>query len=171
MIEKYNGKNVLFLDVDGVLNTSSTCVCTPSGVCIGIDETRIAILANAMKKVGMEGVILTSTWKDLREDNEDYVYLISSLDKHGVKVLGKTTEEHLIKREEGVLDYLKEHPEIEEFVIIDDNHFGFGKYSKLFESFVDTKGNGIEHSVAASKTPSVPAILFLSAIQGLKKGK
>ena len=122
MIDKYNRKNMFFLDVDGVLNTSSTCVCAPSGVCIGIDEARIAILANAMKQVGMEGV----------------------------------------------LDYLKEHPEIEEFVIIDDNHFGFGKHSKLFESFVDIKGNGIEHSVAASKTPSVPAILFLSAIQGLK---
>ena len=35
MVDKYIGKSVLFLDVDGVLNTSSTCVCAPSGVCIG----------------------------------------------------------------------------------------------------------------------------------------
>jgi len=56
-------------------------------------------------------------------------------------------------------------PEIEEFVILDDNHFGYNGYSKLWESFIDTHGMGIEHSSAASKTPSIAAILFVDAIK------
>ena len=156
---------VVFLDVDGVLNTRTSCVHAPSGVYVGVDEARIVILSNSMKQTSADGVILTTTWKDLREDDEDYIYLVESLDKHGIKILGKTKEERFTRREEGILKYLELHPEIEEFVILDDQHFGFEDYSKLWESFIDTQGMGIEHATFASKTPSVPAILFLDAIK------
>ena len=158
-------ENVIFLDVDGVLNTKKTCVSAPSGNVVGIDEMRVAILANSMKETDAKGVVLTTTWKNLREDSEDYIYLLKSLDKYGVKVLGKTEEERGARREDGILNYLKFHPEISEFVILDDQHFGFKNYSKLWESFIDTHGIGIEHGSAASKTPSISAILFLKAIQ------
>lgn len=156
---------IVFLDVDGVLNTRRTCVHAPSGVYVGVDDARIAILANAMKQVDADGVVLTTTWKDMQEDDEDYIYLVESLDRYGIKVLGKTKEERFTRREEGILEYLKLHSEIEEFVIVDDQHFGFEDYSLLWESFIDTQGRGIEHAIAASKTPSVPAILFLDAIK------
>ena len=80
-------------------------------------------------------------------------------------MLGKTEEEQGARREDGILNYLELHPEIEDFVILDDQNFGFKNYSKLWESFIDTHGTGIEHGSAASKTPSVPAILFLKSIQ------
>lgn len=160
---------VVFLDVDGVLNTRRTCMHTPSGVYVGVDEARIDILSNSMKENCVDGVILTTTWKSMREDDEDYIYLVRSLDKYGIKILGKTEEEWFSQREEGILKYLELHPEIEEFVILDDQHFGFEDYSKLWESFIDTQGRGIEHSVVASKTPSVAAILFLDAIQKYAK--
>ncbi|MBS7340156.1 MAG: hypothetical protein KIH00_07920 [Lachnospiraceae bacterium] len=38
---------VVFLDVDGVLNTRTTCERAPSEMYKGIDEARIKILANA----------------------------------------------------------------------------------------------------------------------------
>jgi len=46
---------VIFLDVDGVLNTRKTCVSTPSGSNIGIDEARIAILAKCIREVYAAG--------------------------------------------------------------------------------------------------------------------
>ena len=101
----------------------------------------------------------------MREDEEDYVYLRESLDKYGIKILGKTKEEKFSEREDGILKYLELHSEIEEYIILDDQHFGFQDYSKLWESFIDTQGRGLEHSIAASKTPSVMAILFLDAIK------
>lgn len=156
---------VIFLDVDGVLNTKSTCVYAPSGVYVGVDEARIIILSNAMKQVCADGVILTSTWKNMRKEDEDYIYLVNSLEKYGIKVIGKTEEERISQREEGILQYLKLHPEIEEFVILDDQHFGFDGYRKLWESYIDTLGRGIEHAIMASERPSVQAILFLDAIK------
>ena len=155
---------VIFLDIDGVLNTRKTCVCAPSGV-VGIVESRAAVLAGAMKQTRADGVVLTTTWKNLREDHEDYIYLLEIFSKYGIKVLGKTEEKHVTEREEGVVKYLETHPEIEEFVILDDQQYGFRLYSKLWESFIDTRGQGIEHGSLVSRTPSVAAILFLNAIQ------
>lgn len=157
--------SVVFLDVDGVLNTKSTCVYAPSGVYVGVDEARVLILSNAIKQTRADGVILTSTWKNMRKEDEDYVYLVNSLEKYGIKVLGKTEEERTSQREEGILRYLESHPEIEDFVILDDQHFGFDGYRKLWESFIDTQGRGIEHAIMASKRPSVQAILFLDVIK------
>lgn len=160
---------IIFLDVDGVLNTRRTCVHAPSGVYVGVDEARIAILSNAMKQTGADGVVLTTTWKNMREDEEDYIYLVKSLEKYGIKIHGKTKEERFSQREIGILRYLDLHPEIEEYVILDDQHFGFEDYSKLYENFIDTQGRGIEYGITASKTPSVPAILFLDAIKKYAK--
>lgn len=42
--------NVVFLDIDGVLNTRTSCVAAPSGVVIGIDESRVGIF----KKHGIQ---------------------------------------------------------------------------------------------------------------------
>lgn len=164
-----NGKmsSVVFLDVDGVLNTAKTCVHSPQGY-TGVDDARVALLAKAMEQVGADGVVLTSTWKQMQEDEEDYVYLVKSLDKYGIKILGKTKEERVTEREDGILAYLETHPEIVDFVIVDDQQYGFKHHSKLHESFIDTRGAGIENSIAASKTPSLAAILFLDAIKNVR---
>lgn len=158
---------IVFLDVDGVLNTVKTCVHTPQGY-TGIDDARVALLAKVIRKVGADGVVLTSTWKRMQEDEEDYVYLVKILDKYGIEILGKTKEERGSKREEGVLTYLETHPEIVDFVIVDDQQYGFRYYSKLHDSFIDTRGLGIENSIASSKTPSVAALLFIDAINAYK---
>lgn len=159
----------VFLDVDGVLNTRRSCVHAPSGIYVGVDEARISILASAMRENGAAGVVLTTTWKDLPEEDEDYLYLVESLAKYKIKVLGKTREDLSCERGEGILEYLELHPEVDEFVILDDQYFDFKDSCKLWESFIDTQGRGIEHSVAASGTPSVAAILFLDSIKKYAK--
>ena len=151
----------IFLDIDGVLNTRTTCEHTPD--ChVGIDDQRVAILAGAIRKYGPAEIILSSDWKELRPDEEDYLYLISKLDKYGLKSAGKTTD-HWNNRGEGILQYLESHPEIDEYVILDDNIFDFQDYPKLWERLLIT--NGIEKAEFAAETPATEAILFRDYIR------
>lgn len=160
---------VVFLDVDGVLNTRTTCRRAPSELYTGIDEMRIQILAGAMNRCNASGVVLTSTWKNLKPDHEDYIYLKEGLSNKGIEILGKTEDPHIYQRGIGVLNYLNDHSEIDEFVIIDDQHFDFQDSKKLWENYIDTGGRGIENSVCASKMPTVSAILFCDAIEDFSK--
>lgn len=102
----------VFLDVDGVLNTKTTCKHTPDGY-TGIDDARVEILANAIKMYDCYEVILTSDWKEMRESDDDYIYLLEKLDLYGLYISGKT-EDQGNNRGKGVIDYLKAHPEIDD---------------------------------------------------------
>ena len=54
----------VFLDVDGVLNTRTTCQRTPDGY-TGIDDPRVEILAKVLEKYDCHEVVLTSDWKEM----------------------------------------------------------------------------------------------------------
>ena len=118
-----------------------------------------------MRQNRADGVVLTTTWKNMRPDDEDFVYLVEALKKYDIEVLGKTKERWGSQREEGINDYLKEHPDVEEYVILDDNQYGFDDYNKMWERFLDTKGKGIENATYASRTPAIETMLFLDAIK------
>lgn len=104
---------VVFLDVDGVLNTRSSCVRTPSGRYVGVEESRISLLSYAMKKNRAKGVVLTTTWKSMMPDDEDYIYLLEVLNNYDIKVLGSTQERWGSQREEGIKDYLDNNSEVD----------------------------------------------------------
>lgn len=154
-------KRAVFLDVDGVLNTRTTVERTPDGY-HGIDDARVEILAKVIGRNGNTELVLTSDWKEMKPEADDFRYLVSKLEKQGLRLTGKTTD-HWNHRGEGILNYLEEHQEIEEFVILDDQKFDFLEYSKLWERLLLT--NGIERAEFASKTPAVEAILFLEDIK------
>lgn len=61
----------VFLDVDGVLNSRTTCEWTPDYQ-VGIDDLRVAVLARAIKKYGPTEIVLSSDWKELRPEADDY---------------------------------------------------------------------------------------------------
>lgn len=151
----------VFLDIDGVLNTRTTVQRTPDGY-RGIDDARVDILAKAVKKYGATDIVLSSDWKDLRSDHDDFLYFISKLEKYDLKLAGKTTD-HWNNRGEGILAYLEAHSEIDEFVILDDNKFDFQDDQKLWERLLIT--NGIERAVFAAQTPAVEAIIFMDYIK------
>lgn len=151
----------VFLDIDGVLNTRRTVERSPEGY-TGITDARVNILARVVKKYGNADIVLTSDWKDLRSDNEDFCYLISKLEKQGLNLTGKTTGQWS-NRGEGILQYLELHPEIDDFVILDDNKFDFQDYQMLWERLLIT--NGIERAEFASKTPQIETIIFLDYIK------
>lgn len=68
---------VVFLDVDGVLNTRTTVRQTPKGY-QGIDDARVEVLAKTISKFGGADIVLSSDWKELEPTDEDYRYLFSS---------------------------------------------------------------------------------------------
>ena len=111
------------------------------------------------------GVVLTTTWKDLTPEHEDFIYLKDGLSNCGIEILGQINEPSLFQRGMGILNYLKDNPEIDEYVILDDQHFDFDDDSKLWENYLDTQGRGIENAVTASKTPTVTAIDFCDLIK------
>ena len=88
---------------------------------------------------------------------DDYVYLNSKLALCGLSIDGQT-QDQMYKRGEGILKYLKAHPEIEEYVVLDDCRFDFQKDRTLWEHLLLT--NGIENAQFASETPAVEAIVF-----------
>lgn len=153
----------VFLDVDGVLNTRTTCQHTPDGY-TGIDNARVEILANAIKMYDCYEVILTSDWKKMRESDDDYLYLLEKLDLYGLNISGKT-EDQGNNRGKGVIDFLKIHPEIDDYVILDDHKFDFMDYSHLWERTLIT--DGIERAEFASRTPEVETMIFMDYIRKL----
>lgn len=159
-MKRMHTKFVIFLDIDGVLNTRTTVQRTPNYY-TGIDDARVVILANAIEKYGGGDIILTSDWKVLKETHEDYLYLTEKLAKQNLTIAGKTKDIHRA-RGAGIIAYLDEHPEIEEYVILDDNKFDFQDYKILWERLLLT--NGIERAKFASNTPTVEAILFMDYI-------
>ncbi len=152
----------VFLDVDGVLNTIKTCVASPDGH-IGVDDKRIAILAGAIKKYGGADIVLTSDWKNKRI-GDDLQYLKGKLREHKLEISG-TTKDHWNNRGQGIIDYLKEHTEIDEHVILDDNRFDFEEYPKLWERLLIT--NGIEQAAFASNTPAIETMIFHDYIKDM----
>ena len=149
------------MTVVDLLNLATTVKRTPYGY-KGIDDARVKILANAIEKYGGGDIVLSSDWKVLDRNHDDYRYLVSKLEQCGLKISDHTIDKER-KRGQGVKEYLESHPEIEEFVILDDQKFDFEHYEKIWERLLIT--NGIERAEFASRTPAVEAILFRDYIK------
>ena len=154
-------KFAVFLDVDGVLNTRTTCQRSPEGY-RGIDSERVKILANAIKQYEDVDLVLTSDWKEMKPESEDFKYLVSCLETYGLHLSGKTVDKWK-NRGEGICKYLDEHPQIEDYVILDDNKFDFSDEKKLWERLLIT--DGIERAEFASRTPEVETMIFMDYIK------
>ena len=123
---------VIFLDIDGVLNTpSSESRC---GEYIGIDDDKTKLLADIVKRTNAE-IVLVSTWKKYWRKEEklkplqDYsaTYLDEKLKKFGIKAADKTkdkSDEKYLSRGEGILEYIARN-KVEKHVILDDFQFDY----------------------------------------------
>ena len=116
---------VIFLDVDGVLNDRFTEEKSPDGF-IGVNHSMIDHLKTVVDQTGA-AVVLTSTWKDEWSTNPDErsydeAYLHKTLQSHGVHIADKT-QDNTSDRGHGIVRYLESHPEIEKWVVIDDDVF------------------------------------------------
>ena len=107
---------VVFLDFNGVLDTSDN-----------FDEINLKnlyILVDAINLTDSK-VVITSSNKDTfyrtGKHNRIMQDLINALHSHNVEVLGYTKK--LNTREEEIMEYLKSHPEITHYCILDDDYF------------------------------------------------
>ena len=123
---------VIFLDIDGVLNTPSSE--SPCGEYIGIDDDKTKLLADIVKRTKAE-IVLISTWKKYWRKEEklkplqDYsaTYLDERLKKFGIKAADKTKDKcdgKYLSRGEGILEYI-ERNKVEKYVILDDFQFDY----------------------------------------------
>ena len=127
---------VIFLDIDGVLNSNFWNTDHQREISDGkyIDTDKVKLLSELVKKSGAS-IILHSGWRfwfgsDLKPLRSEAAYLTSLLEKEGMAVAGMTpdltTEEirrtkkfSKVKADE-ILTWLKDHPETEKWVVLDD---------------------------------------------------
>lgn len=123
---------VIFLDIDGVLNTpSSESRC---GEYIGIDDDKVERLKQIVEKTKAE-IVLISTWKKywrkekMLKPLQDYSanYLDEKLTQQGLKAIDKTKDKadgRYLSRGEGILEYIARN-KVENYVILDDFQFDY----------------------------------------------
>ncbi len=130
--------NTIFIDVDGVLNSKPFCDRTGKE----FDESMVERLGEIVHKTGSQ-LVLCSSWASLRDADDSptakamYGRLVKVLAAYGMEI-ADITDISLI-RPKAVAHYLKLHPEITAYAIIDDD-FSRQDYAKygLGENLVQT---------------------------------
>ena len=123
---------IVFLDIDGVLNTPSSK--SRCGGYIGIDNDKVERLKKIIDKTKAE-IVLISTWKKhwYKEErlklSQDYIadYLDAKLAKYNLKATDKTVEKfegQYLSRGEGIIEYIYR-KNVENYIILDDCQFDY----------------------------------------------
>ena len=129
---------IIFLDVDGVLNRHhwryGTKKKSPMGY-TGIESKYIAQLKRIVDDTGAE-IVLSSDWQmcfdtdecDSEKADPDGTYLVQCLKEFGLQILckshGKWCKNQRVTGRGGEIRlYLKLHPEVTDYVILDDIEF------------------------------------------------
>lgn len=85
--------------------------------------------------------------------------------KDNIEIVGKTAT--IGERGKEILEYLEEHKEIENFIILDDESYGIEKYNKLKEKFIQTETYiGINWGVYEKAK-----LVFLGLLKKINKGQ
>ena len=164
--------NVCFLDVDGVLNSSSTTELSPEGY-IGVDNDKIAILAKIVESLNMK-IVLSSDWKlsFTTKKDKDADYLKEKLQNYWLDIFDFTPDISARLRGLEISNWLDNH-EVDKYIILDDNIFEFAIYPELSRHVIRTNenendifaANGVFDCVALSNNPVEEVLKTLSIIQ------
>lgn len=114
-------EKIIFLDIDGVLNCNKTIRRTMSGYTF-IGNRQLKNLRHIINTTQAK-VVLSSDWRYDREDpryNGDYLELEAELMRCGIQFYGFTPELPSAHRGAEIAQWLAEHPEVSNFVILDD---------------------------------------------------
>jgi len=110
---------VLFLDIDGVLNSEHWFVNRPEkgGLYTQVDPIAVAILSRVIKETGC-GIVVSSTWRKVHRDD-----IIPVLTRAGLVYPGTWDYTPILHKQRGyeIQQYLSEHPEIISYAIVDDD--------------------------------------------------
>lgn len=125
---------VIFIGIDGVLNTDSK-PCYYG--CSLIDQDLVAILKSVVSRTKSE-IVLSSTWR-LCKENRQTVKI--ALKKKNLKFIDYTPQlppkrhQFWINRADEIKAWLKEHPQVKKFAILDENFdAGVGFKENFFQT-------------------------------------
>lgn len=138
-------EKVVFLDIDGVLNSYRYDQQRFDDE-ENIDITRLPLLKQLLDATGAK-LVLTSSWRRHWEPagvRMDAVgqKLEATFGSCGIRLQGKTPE--LGDRPAEILEYLRQHPQVERFVILDDIKFGWGSLDDHVVKTDRRIGRGLE---------------------------
>lgn len=129
---------ILFLDIDGVLNSREYDRRRNWNEQTDIDETRLPLVKEIIDKTGAK-IVLISTWRNHwdRDESlcdEDGMYINRLFSKYGLVIYDKTPDFGLLsKRKDEVNAWLSKYAdEVERFVILDDYRFGWDDLSDFY---------------------------------------
>jgi hypothetical protein len=120
---------IIFLDIDGVLNSMEFIQHQEKTIDdnLGyIDEQAIKRLAKIVQATQAQ-IVLSSSWRSMFDDDMQPQFdaakdLVTAFKKYQLKLMSKTS--HLnSKRGAEVRDWLAQHPAVQQFVILDDAPF------------------------------------------------
>lgn len=150
--------NIVFLDVDGVLNTDSTSDRSPMNY-VGIEQGKVRILHTILEQNDAI-LVLTTTWKrtwsrslpEMTMD-KDCVYMVTKFAEENVFACDKTDDDGY-DRGHGIARWLQKHPH-KGWIVLDDEKFDdyrdYGIFPHLIQtSFAPNGGLKEKHIRAAS---------------------
>jgi len=141
---------IIFLDIDGVLNSRAYDRTRNWNEQTDIDETRLPLVKKIVDGTGAK-IVLSSTWRehwneDADKCDEDGIYIKEVFAKYGLEIYGKTPEIGITADRpteiKAYLDGAKE--KVESFVIIDDYRYAWGDLSSNFVKTNPNFGLGLE---------------------------
>ena len=143
---------VIFLDIDGVLNTNYSTSCfkeTDGLIYLGIDNDKVEQLKRIVDATGAK-IVLSSDWRHEYQigtsdqtNNNGSKYLYNKMREHGLEIHDKTVDIQWALRDEEIKKYLEEH-EVEDYVILDDRPFFIARDEMLCKHFILTNAKESE---------------------------
>lgn len=129
---------VIFLDVDGVLNSQHSYKTQKM-----IDDMDDALIANLKKLVDAVGaeIVLSSSWRTPPEFETTWNLekkLVDRLAFFKLTLFDRTPIRKDMVRGKEIKDWLKDHPEVTEFIIIDDDSSDIAVFTDLLPVFLHT---------------------------------
>lgn len=127
---------VIFLDIDGVLNNEKTTITTSTGWDF-VEDDKIQILKYILNKTKAK-IVLSSTWRWERDNpqrNQDFCELQNKLKEYNIEFYDYTPTLLRGRRQDEIFEWLKNHSDIENYIILDDT---FDEIDKTLPNFFKT---------------------------------
>lgn len=162
---------LIFLDIDGVLNTSTTFkrryyeYKKTGKYNLEVDEFRIYYLKKIVDETDAK-IVLSSTWRSgfTKKDNKVIpIYykaeqLVNMFNKYNLEIYDITPYDKNRYRENEILEYLEKREDVESFIVIDDECYDLKKFinNELIHikndctSFCEDENGLLEHHVSIS---------------------
>lgn len=139
---------VIFLDIDGVLNSAAYQAEWGGDPPSNVDETRMPLLCRVLEETGAV-IVLSSSWRRLWHPDPalrapGWKAVGESFDRYGVEVFDRTPDYEGNNRDREVRDWLTAHgDEVESFVVLDDYGYGWGDLSDRLVQTSYYRGRGL----------------------------